>query len=418
MAIGAGFVFAILFSIITTEVTTKPIRDLTQATRLIAEGEFTSRVPVTPSGELEQLSRHFNQMADRIEGQIHEISQERDRMDSILSKMIEGVLLIDEQFAITDANSAAVTMLDLPVHYQGRSLIEIIHTPALRHLLEQATDTKEAAFAEINLAGITEGETEITIVPVGREYLVSLHDVSQLRKLEQIRVDFVANVSHEMRTPLTSIQGYAETLLNGALDDTDASQRFLEKILQQSSQLSQLVSDLLDLSRLESGEVVLKLELCEIKEFQDTILTLFGAAFDESNLTFEWEASDDLPVLLADKRLIGQVLVNLIDNAIKYTPAGGCIAVFAEASESEVIVHVRDTGIGIPSDALPRIFERFYRVDKARSREMAPISDRDASGGTGLGLSIAKHILLQHGGGIWTESVPGSGSVFHFALPL
>ncbi|MBI1927264.1 hypothetical protein HYR99_23855 [Candidatus Poribacteria bacterium] len=259
-----------------------------------------------------------------------------------------------------------------------------------------------------------EREVEITVVPVADDtatccYVVVLHDVSQLKKLERIRTDFVANVSHELRTPLTSIHGYAETLLNGALTDTTASQRFVGKILQQASQLSQLVSDLLELSRLESGTVQFQLAPCEIQDFQQTIRDVFEPAFDESELTFEWRAPEGLPSVLADKHLLGQVFVNLIDNAIKYTPSGGRITLSAEASGSEVIVHVSDTGIGIPAEALPRIFERFYRVDRARSRSM---------GGTGLGLSIVKHILLQHGGRIWAESVLGRGSIFHFALPL
>ncbi len=409
LAISAGLVFAILFSIITTNVTTKPIRDLTQATKSLAGGELTSRVSVAASGELGELSNHFNQMANQIETQIYEISRERNLRDSILSKMVEGVLLVDEQFAITYANSAAITMLDFPAHYQALSLVESIRDPALKRLLEQVTETGKAGFAEIKRIGPTERETEIIVVPVEGEYLVSLHDVSQLRKLEQIRSDFVANVAHEMRVPLTSIHGYAETLLNGALDDTDANERFVEKILQQSARLSQLVSDLLDLSHLESGEVKLELAACEIKAFQDTLLALFEPVFEEANLTFEWRVPNHLPVVFADKRLIGQVLANLIENAIKYTPAEGCITISAEASESEVIVHVKDTGIGIPAESLPRIFERFYRVDKGRSREM---------GGTGLGLAIAKHILLQHGGRIWVDSTPGTGSVFHFALPL
>ena len=409
LAISAGLVFAILFSIITTNVTTKPIRDLTQATKSLAIGELNSRVSVAASGELGELSNHFNQMANRIETQIHEVSRERNLRDSILSKMVEGVLLIDAQFAITYANSAAITILDFPGHYQALSLVEIIPDPALKRLLRQVTDAGKAGFAEITLVGATERETEVIVVPVGGEYLVSLHDVSQLRKLERIRSDFVANVAHEMRVPLTSIHGYAETLLNGALEDTDANERFVEKILQQSARLSQLVSDLLDLSQLESGEVQLKLKPCEIDEFQETIVALFEPVFEEADLTFEWQVPDHLPVVFADKQLIGQVLANLIENAIKYTPAGGGITISAEANDSEVIVHVKDTGIGIPAESIPRIFERFYRVDKGRSREM---------GGTGLGLAIAKHILLQHGGRIWVDSSPGEGAVFHFALPL
>ena len=409
LASGAGLVVAIFLSLTTAGTIIKPIRNLTRATKSLADGKITSRVPVPSSGELDELSRHFNQMADRIQTQLYEISQEHRRSETILEKMVEGVILIDSQRSIVYANPAAITILSLSEDYHQHPLIETIRDPALGRLLEQAKETTEAAFDEIRLTGEIERETEVTVVPVANEYLVVIHDVSQLRKLEQIRVDFVANVSHELRTPLTSIQGYAETLLNGTLSDAEMSQRFVAKILQQSSQLSQLISDLLDLSRLESGAIELKLTPCKMTEFQEPIVNLFGPAFDEFDMTFEWRIPDDLPNPLVDKLLIEQVFVNLIDNAIKYTPSGGIITVSSKTNESEVIVYVSDTGIGITSDALPRIFERFYRVDKGRSREM---------GGTGLGLSITKHILLQHGGRIWAESVFGKGSVFKFALPL
>ena len=409
LASGAGLVVAIFLSLTTAGTIIKPIRNLTRATKSLADGKITSRVPVPSSGELDELSRHFNQMADRIQTQLYEISQEHRRSETILEKMVEGVILIDSQRSIVYANPAAITILSLSEDYHQLPLIETIRDPALGRLLEQAKETTEAAFDEIRLTGEIERETEVTVVPVANEYLVVIHDVSQLRKLEQIRADFVANVSHELRTPLTSIQGYAETLLNGTLSNTEMSQRFVAKILQQSSQLSQLISDLLDLSRIESGAIELKLAPCKMTEFQEPIISLFGPAFDEFNMTFEWQIPDDLPTPLVDKLLIEQVFVNLIDNALKYTPQGGSITVSGETNESEVIIYVSDTGIGITSDALPRIFERFYRVDKGRSREM---------GGTGLGLSITKHILLQHGGRIWAESVFGKGSVFKFALPL
>lgn len=414
---GAGIIAVILLSIVTAGRTAKPIQELVQTAKAISEGDVTARVGTSTSGELAQLYRHFNQMAHRVEAQINEISQDRNRLDAILSNMIEGVLLIGPAFDITYANPAATELLDLPVNSEGRNLVEAFRNPEFQHLLEQVREKKSHTMAEIRwIVGIESREAEITVAPITDltsteilGYVVVLHDVSQLRRLERIRSDFVANVSHELRTPLTSIQGYVETLLNGEVKDSATSQRFLAKILQQSSQISRLVSDLLDLSRLESGAVQLKLEWCAPKDFQHTLLDIFEPAFEESKLTFNWNVPENLPTVLVDKRLLEQALINLIDNAIKYTPTGGCISVSAEASESEVLVHVSDTGIGIPSDALPRIFERFYRVDKGRSREME---------GTGLGLSIAKHILLQHHGRIWAESVLGEGTVFHFALPL
>ena len=404
-----GLASTLILGLIAAKIVTSPIRRFLRTAKLIADGRISMQVSDNSSDELGRLTRHFSQMADRVKHQIHEISQERDRLETILANMVEGVLLIDETFAIVYANPAAVLMLNLSADYRSNPLIEIIRDPRLQELLTKSQDTRESAFAELKLVGTAERETEITAVPVVDEYLVVIHDVSQLRKLERVRVDFVTNVSHEIRTPLTSIQGFAETLLTGALNDSSTNRRFVEKILQQSSALSQLVTDLLDLSRLESGMATLTLESCELGVFRVPLLNLFGPVFDDTKLTFDWEVSDALPPVMADKRLMEQTFANLIDNAIKYTIPGGKITVSSSISESEVVIHIRDTGIGIPSDMLPRIFERFYRVDKARSSEVR---------GTGLGLAIAKHILLQHDGRIWAESVLGEGSVFHFALPL
>ena len=409
LAIGIGLASTLILGLIAAKIVTSPIRRFLQTAKMIADGRISVKVSNNSSDELGRLTQHFSHMADRVKHQIHEISQERDRLETILANMVEGVLLIDEKFAIVYANPAAVLMLNLSADYRGNPLIEIIRDPRLQELLTKSQDTRESAFAELRLVGTAERETEITAVPVVDEYLVVIHDVSQLRKLERVRVDFVTNVSHEIRTPLTSIQGFAETLLTGALNDSNTNRRFVEKILQQSSALSRLVTDLLDLSRLESGVATLTLEPCELGVFRAPLLNLFGPVFDDAKLTFDWEVADDMPMVMVDKRLMEQTFANLIDNAIKYTSAGGKITVSSSISDSEVVVHIRDTGIGISSDMLPRIFERFYRVDKARSSEIR---------GTGLGLAIAKHILLQHDGRIWAESVLGEGSVFHFALPL
>ena len=417
-----GLILAILFSIFSTTIITKPIEKLTQMTQSLAAGKIDFRVPVDSKNELGQLSRNFNLMADRVQEQIDKISEEHRRLETILTDMGEGVLLVNGASEITYANPMAIAMLSLPEAYVGKALIEINRIPELHTLLQTADQTERVAFAEIRLGNLTEPEAEVTVVPVstGEEYVIVIHDVTKERQLERIRADFVANVSHELRTPLTTIQGYAETLLNEDSPRSKTSEQFIVKILNHSSRLSRLVSELLELSRLESGDVKLKRTPCHLNAFHEPILEVFEPMLEESELVLKWEMSENLPKVSVDQQLFMQVLVNLIDNAIKYTPDGGTITVSAEISTSEVfegtnitaeeiIAHVQDTGIGIPLESQPRVFERFYRVDKGRAREM---------GGTGLGLAITKHIVLRHNGRIWLESTLGEGSVFHVAIPL
>ena len=418
----AGLILAIVFSIFSTRIITKPIEKLTQMTQSLAAGKINSRVPVDSKNELGQLSRNFNLMADRLQEQIDQISEEHRRLETILTDMGEGVLLVNGAFEITYANSMAISMLSLPDAYVGKALIEINRIPELQTLLQTSEQTETVAFAEIRLGNLTEPEAEVTVVPVatGEEYVIVIHDVSKERQLERIRADFVANVSHELRTPLTTIRGYAETLLSEDATRTKAQEQFVVKILNHAARLSRLVSELLELSRLESGDVELKRTPCHLNTFYAPILEVFEPILEEAELVLKWDIPESLPKVSIDQQLFMQVLVNLIDNAIKYTPDSGTITVSAAARTSEafegsdttpeeIIMRVRDTGIGIPMESQPRVFERFYRVDKGRAREM---------GGTGLGLAIAKHIVLCHDGQIWLESSLGEGSVFYVAIPL
>jgi two-component system phosphate regulon sensor histidine kinase PhoR len=418
----AGLILAIVFSVFSAGAIIKPIEKLTQMTQSLAAGNVNSRVPVDSRNELGQLSRNFNLMADRVQEQINEISEEHRRSETILTNMGEGVLLVNGVSEITYANPTAISMLELTEDYIGKALIEINRIPELQVLLKKAEQTETVAFAEIQLGNLREPEAEVTIVPVsaGQEYIIVIHDVTKERQLERIRADFVANVSHELRTPLTTIRGYAETLLDGDSVQTKTGEQFLVKILNHSARLSRLVSDLLELSRLELGEVELKRSPCHLNTFYAPILDVFEPLLEESGLVLKWEIPEELAAVNVDQQLFMQIFVNLIDNAIKYTPDGGTITVSAESDTSdvyegpditveEIIVHVKDTGIGIPMESQSRVFERFYRVDKGRAQEM---------GGTGLGLAIVKHIVLRHNGRIWLDSVLGQGSVFHFAVPL
>lgn len=418
----AGLILAIVFSVFSTGAITKPIEKLTQMTQSLAAGNINSRVPVDSRNELGQLSQNFNLMADRVQEQIDEISEEHRRSETILTNMGEGVLLVNGASEITYANPTAISMLELPDLYIGKALIEINRIPELQALLKKAEQTETIAFAEIQLGNLREPEAEVTVVPVsaGQEYVIVIHDVTKERQLERIRADFVDNVSHELRTPLTTIRGYAETLLGENSVRTKTGEQFIVKILNHSARLTRLISDLLELSRLELGEVELKRAPCHLNTFHEPILDVFEPLLEESGLVLKWEIPEELPAVNVDQQLFMQIFVNLIDNAIKYTPDGGTITISAETDISgvieglditseEIIVHVQDTGIGIPMESQSRVFERFYRVDEGRSREM---------GGTGLGLAIAKHIVLCHNGRIWLDSILGQGSVFHVAVPL
>ena len=418
----AGLILAIVFSVFSTGAITKPIKKLTQMTQSLAAGNINSRVPVDSRNELGQLSQNFNLMADRIQEQIDKISEEHQRSETILTNMGEGVLLVNGASEMTYANPTAIAMLELPDAYIGKALIEINRIPELQALLKKAEQTETIAFAEIQLGNLREPEAEVTVVPVpaGQEYIIVIHDVTKERQLERIRADFVANVSHELRTPLTTIRGYAETLLSENSVRTKTGEQFIVKILNHSARLTRLVSDLLELSRLELGEVELKRSLCHLNTFYEPILDVFEPLLEESGLVLKWEIPEKLPKVNVDQQLFMQIFVNLIDNAIKYTPDGGAVTVSAETCSSEetegsdtvsaeIILSVEDTGIGIPMESQPRVFERFYRVDEGRAREM---------GGTGLGLAIVKHIIRCHNGRIWLESTLGQGSTFYVALPL
>ena len=418
----AGLILTIVFSVFSTGAITKPIQKLTQMTQSLAAGNINSRVPVDSRNELGQLSQNFNLMADRIQEQIDEISEEHRRSATILTNMGEGVLLVNGASEITYANPTAISMLALPDAYMGKTLIEINRIPELQALLKKAEQTETIAFAEIQLGNLREPEAEVTVVPVsaGQEYIIVIHDVTKERQLERIRADFVSNVSHELRTPLTTIRGYAETLLSENSVRTKTGEQFIVKILNHSARLTRLISDLLELSRLELGEVELKRAPCHLNTFYEPLLDVFEPLLEESGLVLKWEIPEKPPKVNVDQQLFIQVFVNLIDNAIKYTPDGGEITVSAkicsreetEGSDTvpdEIILSVEDTGIGIPMESQPRVFERFYRVDEGRAREM---------GGTGLGLAIVKHIVLSHNGRIWLESTLGQGSIFYVAVPL
>ncbi|MCM8796041.1 MAG: ATP-binding protein [Candidatus Omnitrophica bacterium] len=335
------------------------------------------------------------------------------KLETVLSSMFEGVLVVDKEANIVLMNPSLrrVLLIDSPV--EGKMALEVIRNVSIQEIVERTLKGEQDLIsAEISLIAPEEKVFKINSAPIIRNNIIEgailvFHDITQLRRLEKIRQDFVANVSHELRTPLTSIKGYAETLLEGAIEDKDNVKEFINIIYHDSNRLAHLIDDLLDLSKIESGKMKMSFAPLEIKAIAKDCVEVLKKQAKEKSISIYLDLPDNLPKVLADEKRLSQVFLNLLDNAIKYTPEGGSVKISASLKEKFVQIDVSDTGIGIPEEDLPRIFERFYRVDKARSRQL---------GGTGLCLSIVKHIILAHRGEVWVKSQLGIGSTFSFTL--
>jgi two-component system phosphate regulon sensor histidine kinase PhoR len=405
---------ALLFSYILSNLTTRPLRDMAAAAARIGQGDSKAKIPVVSSDEIGKLACVLNDMSERIEDQVQRLSAEKQRLDTILRSMGEGVMVTDSEGVITLVNPAFRTLFSITGDVEGKKLVEISRHP---DLLE--------AFNDLGKPDVNELVREVSIQPndctlfthwvplnvdgIRLGIVAVFHDISDLKKAENMRRDFVANVSHELRTPVTIIKGYAETLLDGALEsDPVHAKRFVEIISSHSERLTNLINDILTLSSLESKEALLELNPLDVSgTIAKGCMLLQERAAQKNIAVINETISSALPKVIADQGRLEQVVVNLLENAIKYTPDGGSVRLFTEDSEEFVRVSVSDTGIGIPFKDLPRIFERFYRVDEARTREQ---------GGTGLGLAIVKHIVQLHGGNVSVTSDPGKGSVFSFTL--
>ena len=380
----------------------------------VAGGDFTPLPVVRRGDELDALARELNDTAAQLDRTIRSLTDERNRTAAILSSMIEGVAVVTAEERVLFFNPAFAQILALdPATATGQPLIQLVRDSDLLALVKRAIADRSLVTGEVAVGTVRQRTFAVTASPVRAEHpsgaVIVLHDVSEQRRLERVRRDFVANVSHEFKTPLTAIQGFAETLLGGALDDAQNRRRFVEIIRDHAQRLARLTDDLLKLSLIEVGKLQFHFEplspLALVTSCADTARLKAG----QKNILLAVDCPADLPAVLGDSSRLQEVLQNLLDNSVQYTPAGGQITVSAQAGRGEVIFTVADTGIGIPQADQERIFERFYRVDAARSREV---------GGTGLGLSIARHIVQAHGGRIWVESAVGQGSRFHFSVPL
>jgi two-component system phosphate regulon sensor histidine kinase PhoR len=389
------------------------IRRLKQFAERAAAGDFSPLERDYSHDQLADLSGALGRTVAGLGNNIHTLTDERNRSSAILGSMVEGVAVVAGDERILYCNWAFEQILELPEgSSQGRTLVEALRQADLVALVRQALLGVEELTGEVEVGTVRRRNFSVTAAPVraagANGAVLVLHDITELRRLERVRRDFVANVSHEFKTPLTAIQGFAETLLSGALDDKTNRVRFVEIIREHARRLARLTDDLLKLSRIEAGRLELEIRPIRVEALVNGCVETARLNAKTRGLEIHVDLQENAPAVRGDGAQLGEVLQNLLDNAVQYTPSGGKIEVQARSNEREVIFTVTDTGIGIPESDLERIFERFYRVDAARSRE---------AGGTGLGLAIARHIVDAHGGRIWVESAIGQGSRFHFSIP-
>jgi two-component system phosphate regulon sensor histidine kinase PhoR len=414
LVIAAG---AAVLSLLISRRISQPIVAIKQVAERFASGELDLRVPTPDSTELAALAGSLNKMAAQLGERITTITEQRNELDAVLSSMVEGVFAVDTKGRIVSMNPAAAGLLGIdPAQAQSRQVEEIVRNVDLQEFVRQT------------LAGIQPDERDISL-PISGGQSFSLHgacltdargrrsgavivlnDMTRIRRLEAVRRDFVANVSHELKTPVTSIQGFVEALADGSVQDPAQVERYLGIIARHALRLNGIIDDLLTLSRLEeAGEQrALNFAVCPIKPVLEEAIDLSGVRANEKRITIDLACDDGVEVRI-NPPLLEQAVINLIDNAIKYSPEGSHIRIEARKDGTKITIAVTDEGCGISPEHLPRIFERFYVVDKSRSRKL---------GGTGLGLAIVKHIAQTHGGGVTVESTPGKGSTFTLHLPV
>ncbi|MBA9085958.1 two-component system sensor histidine kinase VicK [Fontibacillus solani] len=404
-----------VLGVILAHTITSPIKELTRRATAVAEGEFHQKMPVRGNDEIGQLSKAFNYMTSRLRNALAQNEEEKEKLASILTNMSDGVIATDGTGTVILMNRRASEMLKVGEDQVGdMNIAELLHlTPEEQGILQQGTMHSTLLEDEVE-----KGDSfviRVTFTPIHRREfgiigtIAVLQDVTEQEKLEESRREFVANVSHELRTPLTTIKSYTEALEDGALSDPELGPKFTSVIQIQTERMIRLVTDLLHLSRLDSKEAMLRKQPTGVMEMLEEVTDRFSFQMQEKGIKPTLFISSGVSTAWIDRDQIDQVLDNLISNAMKYTPEGGTIAIEARNMEDELLaISVQDNGIGIPKRDLDRIFERFYRVDKARSRNM---------GGTGLGLSIAREIVKAHGGTISLQSELGKGTKVTFTLP-
>ncbi|KKC45862.1 histidine kinase [Paenibacillus sp. D9] len=399
---------------------TSPLEQITDAAKRIRSMDYSVRVDVHNKDEIGELGAAINSMAEGLQVQMNRIQQNETQLYSVLDNMTSGVVMIDPAGRMMLLNRRAEEVLGFEHREMvGRPYSEAKQQYELSQIIQQGLEKQEAVHEEITFYFPEERLLELNLVPVYQSddsfggLLLVLHDVSAIRRLERMRSEFVANVSHELKTPITAIKGFAETLLGGAVDDPVMSKQFMQIIYDESERLNRLIGDILELSKIESRRVPLQFSPIDLASFMERSMTILESEAARKSITMTLDNAPGI-YLEADEDRLRQVVANLLQNGISYTPEGGKVSVRTSLVQGDggsemVQIRIVDTGIGIPRKDLPRIFERFYRVDKARSR---------VSGGTGLGLSIVKHLVELHHGSITVDSTVGVGTAFTIELPV
>jgi len=416
-AIVAGGIVGFLVSELGVRWVDETVGPLTNAARRMHEGDLTVRARIAREQDLGHLGAAIDQLAGSLSQTVGDLRAQSDLVSRILDGMQEGVLLLDKDGKVALMNPSLREMLLLRADVIGQPLLEVVRHAELKELLDRARTTRKTCSGEVELGGLKPRRLLVrgtAFVPTGAGagdhaggLLAVFFDVTDIRRLESLRRDFVANVSHELRTPVTAILSAAETMDSALAKDPEAAKRFLGIIERNAARLQRLIEDLLDLSRIESRELRLRPERFAFEPFATHLLGMFRERADKRRITLKLEAAKTID-LDVDRRALEQVLTNLVDNAVKYCPEGSTVALHAERADARVRLRVEDNGSGIEEKHLSRLFERFYRVDTGRSREM---------GGTGLGLSIVKHLVEAMGGTIEVRSTVGKGTTFEVVLP-
>lgn len=405
-------------SMLLAERIAKPVRELTAVVNRIADGDIQARALARSNDEVGELMRSFDAMSDAVRNRIALLAEENDQFSTVLEKMADGVLITDDSSYVVFVNPAALRLLSTTERNAlGRSFAGVVRHHQLIELWQRCQREEREQVAAVEVGRDLFLQAYVTpFVEAGlRSYLVILQDLTQVRRLQTIRRDFISNISHELRTPLASLRAVVETLQDGAVEDPALAHRFLGRAERETDTLTQMVEELLELSRIESGQVPFQMKPTAVADLILVPVERLRPQADRGGLQLVLDIPHGLPAVVADESRMQQVVANLLHNAIKFTPEGGEVRVHARLHDAapgqpaEVQFMVKDTGVGIPPSDLPRIFERFFKSDRARTR---------GRGGTGLGLAIARHIVQAHNGRIWATSKEGKGSKFYFTVPV